>query len=203
MSDAENKIDEIAAALRDIAVHLRQQPANKAILYHLLSRIVRNNPDVFIQIHSDITACGTPMDRVSDDVIHAAVASQAKSKATGQPVSEPGHPGPSPVQPGGPGFHDPSMALHVTTLEAGLRDVKAALNEVKVLSARVDERTGFLATGSGLSVLKGDVMLALGGKAGRGTIWAAALSAAGLVIAAAAVGAVYLPYLAALLHRPG
>jgi hypothetical protein len=85
---------------------------------------------------------------------------------------------------------------------ADIKEVRTALGGIKVVIARIDERTGFLATGSNLAVLKSDGMLALQSKAGRGTVWAAALSVAGLVVAAA-LGAVYMPYLATLLRRAG
>jgi hypothetical protein len=205
MSDADNKINDIAAALRDIAVHLRQQPANKAIIYHLLSRVVRNNPNIFVQIHSEITSDGQSVHLIPDEIIHAAVASEANSKAAERLASGvgPGLRVRGPAAAGGSGPQDPGMDLRVAALEAGLHDVKAALSDIKVLSARVDERTGFLATGSGLSVLKADVILALERMAGRGTIWAAALSVAGLVVAAAIIGAVYLPYWVTLLRHTG
>jgi hypothetical protein len=95
------------------------------------------------------------------------------------------------------------MENRIAALEADMKDVRTALGDIKVVIARIDERTGFLATGSNLAVLKSDVMLALQSKAGRGTVWAAALSVAGLVVAAAALGAVYMPYLATLLRRAG
>jgi hypothetical protein len=101
---------------------------------------------------------------------------------------------------GGPP-HDPGMESRMAAL-ADIKEVRTALGGIKVVIARIDERTGFLATGSNLAVLKSDGMLALQSKAGRGTVWAAALSVAGLVVAAA-LGAVDMPYLATLLRRAG
>jgi hypothetical protein len=95
------------------------------------------------------------------------------------------------------------MEARVTTLEADMRDVKASLGDIELIAARIDERTGYLATGADLANLRSDMMVALETKASRATVWGMGLTVAAVVIAAVAVGAIYIPYLAALLWRAG
>ena len=140
MNDAESKTDEIAAALRDIATRLREQPANKAIIYHLLSRIVRNNPDIFTRIHSDITSGGHSMQRVSDEMIHAAAALDAKRTAADQSMSEMRsgniERGPAFSEPGGTPPHDSRLVA----LQTDGKDMQASLHRLEVGLATVNGR---------------------------------------------------------------
>jgi hypothetical protein len=107
------------------------------------------------------------------------------------------------IEPGGRGPHDPGLEARVVALEADMKDVKASLGDIKLIAARIDERTGYLATGADLANLRSDMMVALETKATRGTVWGMGLIVAVVVIAAAAVSAIYMPYLAALLWRAG
>lgn len=93
---------------------------------------------------------------------------------------------------GGSGPHDPIMDARVTALEAAVMDMR-------VMLGRIDERTAALATKEDVANVRTD----LASKAGRGTVWAAGITLLGLVTAAGALGAVYMPYLAVLLHRAG
>jgi hypothetical protein len=112
-------------------------------------------------------------------------------------------PPPDEIEPSGGAPRDPGMEARVTTLEADMRDVKASLGDIELIAARIDERTGYLATGADLADLRSDMLVALETKASRGTVWGMGLTVAAVVIAAVAVGAICMPYLAALLWRAG
>jgi hypothetical protein len=112
-------------------------------------------------------------------------------------------PPPDEIEASGGAPHDPGMEARVTTLETDMRNMKASLGDIELIAARIDERTGYLATGADLANLRSDMMVALETKASRGTVWGMGLTVAAVMIAAVAVGAVYIPYLAALLWRPG
>lgn len=95
------------------------------------------------------------------------------------------------------------MEARVTSLETSMLDVKATLGRLEPLIIRIDERMNHVATKAELGGVRSDVLLQLASKATRSTVWAMGLSVAGLVIAALAAGAVYMPYLATLLRRAG
>ena len=66
---------------------------------------------------------------------------------------------------------------------------------------RLDERSSLGASKEDVANLRTDVMVALATKATRGTVWGMGFTVAGIVVAALAAGAVYMPHLAAALRR--
>ncbi len=88
------------------------------------------------------------------------------------------------------------MERRISALET---DMKSVLS----LTVRIDERTKYLATKGDVSQVRTDLMVALASKAGRGTVWTMGATMMGIVLTAAALGAVYMPYFAALLRRVG
>ena len=100
------------------------------------------------------------------------------------------------VAGGGDGPHDPRMLARLTALEAAMIRIEPTLN-------RIDERTNHLATKAELVGTESRLMSELAGKATKGTIWSVGSTLAGLVVAAMAAGAIFIPYVASLLRQTG
>ena len=81
-------------------------------------------------------------------------------------------------------------------------DVKAELAEVRsdVKAELAEVRADLKAE---LGEVRSDILVELAGKATKGTVWTVGLTLAGVIVAAMAAGAVYMPYVAALLRRAG
>ena len=77
--------------------------------------------------------------------------------------------------------------------------MKVVLGRLEPMIIRIDERMNHLATKEDVANVRTDVA----SKATKGTVWGMGFTVAGLFVAAAALGAVYMPYLAALLRRAG
>ena len=92
---------------------------------------------------------------------------------------------------GGPPFR-PDLIARITAVEA-------TLERLIPLIVRLDERSLHLATKDDVAAVR----IELAGKASHGTVWAMGATLFTLVLAAAALGAVYMPYLATLLRRAG
>lgn len=114
---------------------------------------------------------------------------------------------------GGGGPHDPNMEARVLRLEEDVRDVKVALGRLEPLIVGIHAQIPHLATQaelkemrggleSKIGVLRGDMMSALAGKPGIGAMWTMGIALFALVVAAMAVGAIYLPLTAKLFHVP-
>ena len=114
----------------------------------------------------------------------------------------------------GGGRDMPGIEVRVVTLENEMREVRAILGRMEPLLVRLDERTANLATKAELAEVRADlkaelgevrsdILVELAGKATKGTVWTVGLTLAGVIVAAMAAGAVYMPYVAALLRRAG
>ena len=101
---------------------------------------------------------------------------------------------------GGGGPHDPSMEIRVTRLEEAMIEVRAALARMEPVILRMDRQFQHLATKAELERVRGDVIAELATKPSRGAMWTMGIALFGLVVAAMATGAAYLPFLAERLH---
>ncbi len=99
----------------------------------------------------------------------------------------------------GTGGPSPDIESRVARLERAMGRVGAALDRLEPMIIRLDERTATMATKEDVANVRTD----LATKATRGTVWGMGFTVAGLFVAAAALGAVYMPYLATLLRRAG
>lgn len=94
----------------------------------------------------------------------------------------------------------PEIEPRVSRLESDVAEIRAVLARLEPLIIRMDERLSHLATKAELEALRGEVKVdiaALRGdlarKPGHGAMWGMGLALFGLVVAAMAAGAAYLP----------
>jgi hypothetical protein len=93
-------------------------------------------------------------------------------------------------------------------MEAGIREITAAVGRLELVLARLDERMhaanermNTTATRKDLVRLEGSLRAELATKPSRGSMWAMAIALVGLVVASIGVGAAYLPLLSRVLHQ--
>ncbi len=106
---------------------------------------------------------------------------------------------------------DPALEARVGRLEVDMHDVKSSLGRLEPLIVNIHAQMPYLATKAELERVRGDVQAqieglrgevraGLAGKPGFGAMWTMGVSLFGLVVAAIAAGAAYLPLLAHSLH---